>query len=99
MTSPDGSTHRQVNCIGEGVVNVLKLRYLIKSNALTVPSSEEENTTCPFLANSTWVTADECSVNVTKQKPEMVFQSLSLPSSAPVAIVCESGEYESVFMS
>ena len=55
---------------------VLKL-YLLRSNALTVPSSDALTMTCPFWLNSTPVMPPECSLNVTKQKPDIVFHTLT----------------------
>ena len=47
-----------------------------RSKARTVPSNELETINCPFEANSNPVTVDECSENVTKQNPLVVFHNL-----------------------
>lgn len=51
--------------------------YLLRSNALTVPSSDEDRTTCPFWVKVTPVTPPRCSLNVTKQNPLLVFHSFT----------------------
>ncbi len=67
-------------------MSVLKLRYLTKSYALTVPSRLADKTALPFLGmNYKAVILDVCSVKVTKQRQFLVVHSFSLPSSPPVA--------------
>jgi hypothetical protein len=68
------ATHE--NCTGVGDVYVRKFRYLKRSKARTVPSSELDIINCPLDANSSPVIVDECSENVTKQKPLDVFHNL-----------------------
>ena len=51
--------------------------YLCKSWARTVPSRDELSTTLPAGLNTTLVTAAECSANVTKHNPVLVFHSLT----------------------
>jgi hypothetical protein len=46
------SEARQVNCTGFGVVKVLKFLYLTKSNALTVPSFDDETNAFPLFAKN-----------------------------------------------
>ncbi|KAH3679328.1 hypothetical protein WICMUC_001068 [Wickerhamomyces mucosus] len=92
ITSPLGSTAKALYLILSVETKVLKLRYLIRSQALTVPSNEEENITCPFLANFTAVTAEVCSSKVARQNPETISQILILPSSDAVTILEPSGE-------
>ena len=50
---------------------------LFRSKALTVPSREEDNTTCPFWLKVTPVIPPWCSLNVTKQKPLLIFHTLT----------------------
>ena len=51
--------------------------YLCRSKARTVPSSEALTTTLSEGVKTSWVTAAEWSEKVTKQKPVLVFQSLT----------------------
>src|SRR5689334_1610397 len=83
-TSPLGSTASDEKDSLEGAVKVRKLRYLIRSHALTEPSKLAVNSTLPLLANSHAETPPRCSVKVTMQKPELTSHTLILPSSAAV---------------
>jgi wobble nucleotide-excising tRNase len=69
----------------DGDMNVRKLRYRIRSYARTVPSKEVENKILADFANATHNIGAVCSVKVMKQKPVYVDQTLTLPSSPPVA--------------
>lgn len=51
--------------------------YLWRSNARTVPSREQLSTTLPEVLKQTPVTPDKWSEKVTKQNPEVVFQSFT----------------------
>lgn len=50
---------------------------LCKSKARTVPSREQLSTTLPEALKQTPVTPEECSENVTKQNPDVVFHSFT----------------------
>ena len=50
---------------------------LCRSKALTVPSRDALTTTLPEALNNTPVMAEAWSENVTKQNPEVVFQSFT----------------------
>jgi hypothetical protein len=63
-TSPLGSTARLRNCVGVGVVRVLKFRYLNKSCARTVPSNDAERIACPEPKNASALIGASCAVNV-----------------------------------
>ena len=78
-----------------GAVNVRKQRYLMRSNARTLPSNDAVNKTLPLFANSQAVTPEVCSVKVTMQKPLAASHTLILPSSAQVMILSPEGEYVS----
>ena len=93
MISPPCSIARQLNYAGLGGVMVLKFLYLIRSNALTVPSREAVIIVFPFLGiNWTAVTWAVWSVKVTKQRQFLVVHNFTLPSSPPVASIVPSGE-------
>ena len=78
------ATH--VNCTGFGLVKVLKFLYLIRSNALTVPSLEDDTIALPLFAiNCMPVIAALCSLKVTNQNQFSVFQTFILPSSLALA--------------
>ena len=98
-TSPEGSTASDMNCAGSGLVSVLKLRYRMRSNARTVPSSDADTTAWPDGANVTAATGALCSVNVMKQLPVAVLHTFTLLSSAAVAIMLPSGAYAHMFTS
>jgi hypothetical protein len=80
---------------------VLKFLYLVRSKALTVPSNEELNIAFPLGEKAVAVTKAMVkryyiqkrvpgavwSEKVTKQNPLDVFQTFTLPSSPPVAII------------
>merc|ERR1719209_1466737 len=89
--SPEESTPTQPSWTGLGVVKVLKFLYLAMSKARTVPSRELLSTTLPLGVKTRPDTLASCFVKVTKQKLELVFQSLTLPSSPPVATRLPSG--------
>ena len=88
-----------MNCAGSGLVSVLKLRYRMRSNARTVPSSDADTTAWPDGANVTAATGALCSVNVMKQLPVAVLHTFTLLSSAAVAIMLPSGAYAHMFTS
>ncbi|KAH3665461.1 hypothetical protein OGAPHI_003645 [Ogataea philodendri] len=96
--SPLGSTAKQLNCNRFVDVNTRKFLYRIRSHARTVPSSDDENITWPFLAKTTCVTAEMCSSNVARQNPETTSQILIFPSSDAVTIRPPSGEYARQFI-
>lgn len=76
-SSPLTSTAREENCAGRGDVNVRKFRYLCRSNARTVPSREALTMTKPLVVKVTLVMLLVCSVKVTKQRPLLVFHTLT----------------------
>lgn len=82
-TSPAGSTATHENCTGDGALMVRKLRYRMRSSARTVPSSDAVTSAWPEPTKSIPVTGPVCSEKVTKQKPLVVDQTLTLPSSPP----------------
>ena len=90
--SPEWSRASEQNCWGLGVVRVLKFLYLVRSNALTEPSSDADTTALPFGVKTTALTGAVCSVKVMKQKPLVAFQAFTLPSSPPVQIREPFGE-------
>lgn len=65
----------QISCNSKPFYPILT--NLVMSKALTVPSSDDEMTTFLLLLNCTPVTVEECSWNVTKQNPDVVFQILT----------------------
>ena len=97
-TSAEGSMANDENDNRVGAVKVLKLRYLSISHARIEPSRDAVKSILPRLEYLEAVTAEVCSVNVAMWKPDEISQILMRPSSAPVIILAESGEYDSVVM-
>lgn len=75
--SEEESIAIQPNWVGWEETKVLKLRYLFKSKLRQVPSSEEVTTNWLVKLISIPVIEEVCSVKVTKQNPDWLFQTLT----------------------
>mmetsp|Transcript_11131 Transcript_11131/g.38674 ORF Transcript_11131/g.38674 Transcript_11131/m.38674 type:complete len:220 (+) Transcript_11131:2234-2893(+) len=104
MISPEGSTASVPNWTALGPVKVLKLRYLARSYARTVPSSEALTTALlvgllGLWRNATAETGASWFLKVMKHCPSFRFHTLTLLSSAPVTTWRPSRLYATALMS